>query len=312
MYFVANILFMISVLIPVHNYLIRPLVQSLHKQLTAEEIAFEIICLDDASEKSVIEKNQGVKSFSEVSYILSKKNNGRAITKELLCQNAKYPWVLFLDADVELINDCYISNYLKQIKSNTVYNFIFGGFAYKKEKPKNDYLLRWKYGEKYEAISAKKRNKKPYKVTIAANLLVKKEYYLKLNINSLGNSYGMDLLLGAVLKENKKNVLHIDNPVYHLGIEKSIDYLKKKEYAAESLLELYRREKIKKSSNSLLKTFIVLKTLKFNYILAWLYPVLKAPLKQNLTRGNPNMKLFQFYRIAYLCSLDLKVQKPHI
>ena len=298
---------MISVLIPVHNYEITPLVQSVHKQLTAEEIAFEIICLDDASEKSVIDKNQGVKSFSEVSYILSKENNGRAISKELLCQNAKYPWVLFLDADVELINDSYISNYLKQIKSNTVYNFIFGGFAYKKEKPKNDYLLRWKYGQKYEAISAKKRNKQPYKVTIAANLLTKKEYYLKLKINNLGNSYGMDLLLGAVLEEQKEEVLHIDNPVYHLGIEKSTDYLTKKECAAESLLELYRGGKIKKSSNNLLKTFIVLKTLKLNYIFAWLYTVLKAPLKQNLTGGNPNIKLFQFYRIAFLCSLDLNL-----
>lgn len=308
----ANISFMISVLIPVHNYLITPLVQSLHKQLTAEKIAFEIICLDDASKKSVIEKNQGVKSFSEVSYILSEKNNGRAITKELLCQNAKYQWVLFLDADVDLIDDCFISNYIHQIKTNSVHNFIFGGFAYKKEKPKNDYLLRWKYGQKYEAISAKIRNRKPYKVTIAANLLVKKEYYLKLNINSLGNNYGMDLLLGALLKENKESVLHINNPVYHLGIEKSIDYLKKKEYAAESLLELYRGKKIKESSNNLLKTFIFLKTLKCNYILAWLYPELKAPLKQNLTGGNPNMKLFQFYRITYLCSLDLKEQKPHI
>ncbi len=303
----ANISFMISVLIPVHNYLITPLVQSVHKQLTAEEIAFEIICLDDASEKSVIEKNQSVKSFSEVSYILSKKNNGRAITKELLCQNAKYPWVLFLDADVELIDDCFISNYIHQIKSNSVHSFIFGGFAYKKEKPKNDYLLRWKYGQKYEAISAKKRNKQPYKVTIAANLLVKKEYYLKLKINSLGNSYGMDLLLGAVLKENKEHVLHIDNPVYHLGIEKSIDYLKKKEYAAKSLFKLYNDKNIKQSSNSLLKTFIVLKTLKLNYIFAWLYTVLKAPLKQNLTGGNPNIKLFQFYRIAFLCSLDLNL-----
>jgi len=309
---VANISFMISVLIPVHNYVITPLVQSVHKLLAAEEIAFEIICLDDASEKSFIEKNQGVKSFSEASYILSRKNNGRAITKELLCQNAKYPWVLFLDADVELINGDYISNYLKQIKSNTVYNYIFGGFAYKKEKPKNDYLLRWKYGQKYEAISAKTRNKQPYKVTIAANLLVKKEYYLKLNINSLGKNYGMDLLLGAVLKENKENVLHIDNPVYHLGIEKSMDYLKKKEYAAESLLELYRGKKIKESSNNLLKTFIYLKTLKLNYIFAWLYTVLKAPLKRNLTGNYPNTKLFQFYRIAYLCSLDLKEQKPHI
>ena len=55
-----------------------------------------------------------------------------------------------------------------------MHSFIFGGFAYKKEKPKDDYLLRWKYGQKYEAISAKKRNKQPYKVTIAANLLVKK------------------------------------------------------------------------------------------------------------------------------------------
>jgi glycosyltransferase involved in cell wall biosynthesis len=293
---------MISILIPTYNCSIVHLVKRLHEQLINSEISFEIICLDDASQSSYTEDNKIVNSWSNTRYLVSTTNMGRAVTKQILCDKAQYAWILFLDADVELKDESFVSNYLKAIE--TGYDFIFGGFDYKEIKPKSDYCLRWKYGRKHEAISAKLRNKSPYKVTIAANLLAKKARYKNIQIHTIGNTYGMDLFLGIMLKKTKAKVLHIDNPVYHTGIEKNSDYIIKKERAAISLLKLYN-DGIRQSSNALLNTYIGLKKIKLNYLFAGIFKIFRSKMIKNLSGPNPNINILHFYRISFMSWKDL-------
>lgn len=197
---------MLSVLIPVYNYHVTELVNELHKQLTSSNIDFEIICLDDMSNQDIIDSNLEIEKLSNTSYKLSSKNNGIAITRQNLVDNAIYEWVVLIDADVELKDRNYISNYLSALEKS--YHFIFGGFEYKNTKPKSSHILRWKYGKKHEAVLANKRQYNPYKITIAANMLAKKDHYKNLNLNSLGNNYAMDYFFGALLKENKKSITY--------------------------------------------------------------------------------------------------------
>jgi len=295
---------MLSILIPTYNYDITHLVYELHKQATKAEIDFEIIALDDKSSNNIISINSSINKLKFTNYELSEKNNGIAVTRQLLVNNAKYSWVLLIDADVELRNNDFIYNYLKYI--NNHYDLFFGGFAYKNIKPHEDFLLRWKYGKQCEAISASKRNKRPYKVTIAANLLVKKSTYKSFNLNYIGKQYAMDYYFGAILKETKSKVLHIDNQVYHLGIEKSSIYLEKKEKAAETLLNLYRKGDIKVHENDLLALYINLKKIGLNYIFGNTFKIFKSILKFNLLGKHPKVKLLQFYKILYICYFDLK------
>ena len=51
---------MLSVLIPVFNYDITDLVFELHQQLTENEIAFEIIAVDDGSNEEFTSKNKDI------------------------------------------------------------------------------------------------------------------------------------------------------------------------------------------------------------------------------------------------------------
>ena len=294
---------MLSILIPTYNYNITVLVHNIHKQLIKAKIDFEIICLDDVSNEKISKINFVVNNLTFTSYQLSTTNNGIAITRQLLCEKANYNWVLLLDADTELKDEYFISNYLDII--NTDYDFIFGGFAYKNIKPKKDYLLRWKYGKQYEALNALKRNTNPYKITIAANLLAKKEAYRSFNLDSIGKQYAMDYYFGALLKQNKSKVLHIDNQVYHLGIEKSSKYLRKKEQAVETLLKLYNSENIKEHANDLLAYFITIKKIKLNYFLATIFKLFRPILKVNLLRKYPIILLLQLYKISYMCHFDL-------
>ena len=289
---------MLSILIPTYNYNIVSLVYDLHKQLAKIGVAFEIICLDDVSDNEFVQSNIEISRLPFTRYEISKKNNGIAVTRQLLAEKAKYDWILLLDADTELIDDTFITKYIDVIYSG--YDFIFGGFAYKDTKPQKDYLLRWTYGKHCEAVSADKRNKNSYKITIAANVFVKKDIYKSFNLDSIGKQYAMDYYLGATLKKNKSKVLHLDNQVYHLGIEKSEAYLRKKEQAAETLLNLYSSNNITQHSNNLLSTYIILKHLKLNYVFAGFFKICKPALQKNLLGKHPRVLLLQFYKITYI------------
>lgn len=294
---------MISVLIPVYNYNICDLVNSIHKQLIASEKEFEIICLDDNSNPQIINVNSIINSLSNTSYVLSERNNGIAITRQSLIKKAKYSWIILLDADVKLKDDSYITNYFNIIKQK--YEVVFGGIIYEDNPPDTNSLLRWKYGVTYESVSAEKRNKTPYKITSAANMLIKKDVYIKFALDSIGNSYGMDIYFGPQLKLNKIPVLHIDNSVYHLGLESSIKYKEKIEFGIRTLLNLYNNNDIREHQNDLLNAFIFSKKTGLNYVFFGLFKVFNVLIKKNLLSKNPKIILIQYYKILYMCYFDI-------
>jgi hypothetical protein len=294
---------MISVLIPVYNYNIVALVNELHKQLIAQNIAFEIICLEDGSDPFYIEKNSEIEKLASSSLMVSETNNGRIKTRQLLCDKAQYDWLLFLDADVMPKRDCFISTYINSIHLNN--DAIYGGFAYHKEPPNSDYMLRWNYGKSQEEVDAVLRNKTPYKIIISANFLIKKQIFDSINSGINHNGYGFDNYFGALLKGNNAKVFHINNEVYHLGIEKSTVYLNKKEQAAETLLKLVKEKRIKTHDNSLLSLFLSLKRFKLHYLFSFIYRYFNSKMKNNLLGNTPSVTILQLYRISYMCYKDL-------
>lgn len=294
---------MISVLIPIYNYNITSLVKEIHEQLLKSKVLFEIICFEDGSNIETIKINSVIQELSFTSHIISNTNLGRAQARQKLCNKATYNWLLFLDADVMPKSDLFIKNYIKQL--STTYVAYFGGIDYKKTKPKNSYVLRWKYGTKNEVVNASIRRKTPYKQIVSANMLIDKEVFNSINSEINYSGYGMDNFFGSKLKENKHNIYHFNNEVYHLGIEESGIYLKKKEQAAETLLTLLKEHKIEIHENNLLALFSSLKRFKLNYLFAAFFKIMKNPMRKNLLSANPSIKVLQLYRLSYLCFKDL-------
>lgn len=287
---------MISVLIPTYNYNVSKLIATIHSQLTENDIPFEIIILEDGS---TLETNSN-NTLSNTFVIINKDNIGRVKARQELAEKAKYDWLLFLDADVIPKSKQFITNYLNVRKHD--YDAVFGGFTYYKSKPEPSYLLRWKYGKTKEQIPASVRNQSPYKVIISANYLIKKSIFKAINSKIKDNkNYGFDNYFGALLKDNKINILHTDNEVYHLGIEKSEVYLKKHEQAALTLLYFYKTEGFKNHSNDLLKLFSILKRYKLAWVLSFFYKYSKKSLQKNLLSNFPSINILQLYRISYMC-----------
>ncbi|MDG1714109.1 glycosyltransferase family 2 protein [Lacinutrix sp.] len=287
---------MLSVLIPTYNYDISKLVAAIHAQLTNCAIAFEIIILEDGSTLKLNSSH----NLDYTKVIKNTQNIGRVKARQDLALKAKYDWLLFLDADVFPKSKQFIYNYIKAMSHD--YEAFFGGFAYHDDKPEQSFILRWKYGQTKEQIPASTRNKSPYKVIISANYLIKKEVFSAVNTKIEDTKgYGFDNYFGALLQDNNAKVWHIDNEVYHLGIEKSESYLQKKEQAALTLIHFYKTEGFNNHSNDLLRLFRKLNNFKLAWLFSLFYKFFNSNMKKNLLSNSPSVKILQLYRISFMC-----------
>ena len=287
---------MLSILIPLYNYNVTNLVKTIHRQCITGGFPFEIIICDDNSDLNFD------LDFSEEN-IISISNNiniGRTETRQKLANIAKYDWLLFLDADVLPVNSSFINQYIKIINSLN-FEVSFGGFKYKNTIPSSDKILRWKYGRQKEDISSDLRNKNPYKVIISANILIKNTLFKSINGDLKGNHYGYDNIFSLRLKERNTKIIHIENPVWHLGLEMNAIYLSKKERATKTILNLYKSKQITAGSNDLLKTFELLQKLHLINVIAYFFEKTKKILKTNILGTKPSIILLNTYKLGYFC-----------
>ncbi|WP_119789704.1 glycosyltransferase family 2 protein [Flavobacterium anhuiense] len=293
---------MLSILIPVYNYDVFALVETLYKQTLECHIPFEIICLDDASQEFAIE-NQRINLFENVSYSILEKNIGRSAIRNLLAQKAVYENLLFLDADTIPVHHNFISNYISEIENKAV----FGGLLYENKKPLPEQILRWIYGKKREALSLSERNRNPSNTALVSNLLIKKEILDRFPFDENLTKYGYeDLLFFAVLKSNQIEIKHIENPVFHLNLESSSLFLSKTKTALENLVLLDYLNKISKNESKIISSFGFLKKMKLISIFNFLFKKSEQKIKRNLLSNKPSLFLFDIYKLGYYCSLKTK------
>lgn len=295
---------MLSILIPSFNYNTFPLVQELHQQLLQQNIAFEIIVGDDASTDIETNKlNQQITSLSHCFLKVNAVNLGRGSNRNALCKIATYPWILFLDCDTIPTSSSFIGNYLNCINRNDGAVF-FGGIAYTKTRPKKDELLRWIYGRTREAIPIQKRRSKSYEATLVSNILMKKQLQLDYPFNSSIYDYGFeDFVFIAELKKNHVLINHINNPVFHINLEKSDVFLEKHLKAINNLHFLIQKRVVDANETHLSRTHQWLSRFRLHSLIKVLFKNLEPSLRKNLLSNKPSLLLFDFYKLGYFCNL---------
>ena len=295
---------MLSILIPTYNYSIVELVNRVHKQALNAEIIFEIIVIDDfSSDKEITENNSTIEKLSFTTLYKNRKNLGRTATRNLLAQKAKNKLLLFLDADVLPKYDDFIIRF--QLDKNKDCQVIYGGVSYYKDKPKSINILRWKYGLEREAKSVEEREKEPF-VIISQNLLIETNLFQKLNANNT-NAYGLDILFSNNLKEKKIPVKHIDNPVYHLGLESNETFINKSLEAVKTTFQLEEKQLLESNFRPLQKSYQSLKKWRMISLFNSVIKAFKSFIKSNLLSENPSLFLFDLYKLQYY--IDLKIKK---
>ena len=284
---------MLSILIPVYNYPVLPLVNELVKQCNASGITFEILCQDDASNSQENSRNQEVNLLPNCSFFINEVNLGRGKNINSLAQKAIYDCLLILDCDTFPTDSDFIQNYVEAI-SDSSKNILFGGIIYEDKKPEKEQLLRWIYGQKREASSI-----------LTSNLLIKKDVFLQHPFDDSITKYGYeDLCFFSVLKKNNFEISRIENPTLHLNLETSEVFLNKTKIALENLVFLYDAKKISGEDSKIIKAFELLKKLKLTRFSAFLFKKKQIKIEQNLLSQNPSLFLFDLYKLGYFLSFQ--------
>ena len=295
----------LSIIIPLYNHDSVGLVRSLCRQSEEAGIRYEVLLFDDQSDEIYKEKNEVLKELPNVRFFTLPSKAGRSVARNFLAAQASYDYCLFIDCDSEVVDDKYIRRYLPYCNGERV--VVCGGTAYRPEAPGRDCLLRWTYGVRCEVRSAAERNKKPNAQFSTFNFLIQKSLFSEIRFNELLRNYGHeDTLFGFELRKRNIIITHIDNPLYHVGIDTNKVYLEKTRQGVENLhilMEQYADKEALVRDIRLLRYYRILIKCHIDFLFYGLFFVLKKLILFNLNGKHPNMALFNLYKLGYLCGL---------
>ena len=292
---------MISVLIPVFNVNVYSLVQELSRQLIALPIEGEILVYDDCSSPEYLSQNSGITTLQNVFYKELDENVGRIAIRNLLAQDARFEWLLFIDSDSVILSDKYLSNYLAAIDSQE-YDVYAGGRVYQAEEPINcSKRLHWKYGTKRESVKGAQH------ALHTNNFCIRKTDFLGLNFPPAIRGYGHeDTWLEITLRNKQRKIFFIENPLLHGGLEDSKVFLEKTKSALQNLLllpEFFGEETVEEKIK-LYRLFKRINKPGLRPIVTGLLNRRIGSIEQNLNSCNPSLFNFDCYRLYHLLKLS--------
>ena len=290
---------MLSILIPTYNCLCLKLVEELSRQAASLKTDYEIVVVDDAStDAAIVHENSQIALLPHCRFVRLDSNIGISRMRNRLLQEAKYQWLLCLDADVSPSDSDFLKRYADAIGKA---NVVCGGLLYREGNGQNINPLRYRYGITCEAQTLDERQASPYQSFKTSNYLINKELAQQIAFDESFVGYGHeDTLFGKMLQQLGEPILHIQNPVYHDDTDTAAEFLAKTRRGIDNLrthaadLQGYSR---------LLLTYNNLKRCRIVWLVSLVYKLLRRPIERNLLGNNPSMKLFGFYKLGYLCGL---------
>ena len=296
---------MLSILIPTYNYNITRLVTDLHQQAVDTYVDFEIIVLEDGS-TLYVEENKAVNDFVFCRHIVLKENIGRSAVRNKLADEATFDHLLFIDCDAEVCSPHYVEKYVAFCKEACV---VIGGTAYDENENDPRYSLRLAYGRQREARSALERgNEQTYHNFATFNFMISKVLFQKVRFDESIRGYGHeDTLFGHQLHELGIHFIHIENPLIHKGLDDNKTFLRKTEEGVRNLYLLYKTERYPYlvDESKLLNTFVRIYKTGLTRLATFAFRVLKPYLQSHLSKPDPSLRLYDCYKILFLCETSL-------
>lgn len=290
---------MLSICIPAYHCNVDTLVLAIQRQIELLPTSVEVLVCDDCSPTPVITK---IPLFSGFRLIKNQKNLGRAATRNLMVQEAKGDFVLFLDGDSELTNSKFVNKWLEVTETNTI-SISYGGSVYQENRPASEKLLRWKVSKKRESKSLHDRihGDVGFKTN---NVLIRKSIFEKVSFDERLVGYGHeDTLFGVELSLLGYKIHHINNPVKNAVLDSNEKFLMKTE---EAIRNLKRCIQFTTNSDAFISKVRVLRVHRVltRFHLLWLlrmlnylfFPLVVNRLKSGKSAGMNH--LFDFYKLS--------------
>ncbi len=325
---------MLSILIPIFNFDIRPLVANLHGQCEALGIGYEILCFDDGSTPEFKTLNKEIWKLPNVIYREMPTNLGRSAIRNALGKAARFDYLLFMDCDSKVVSSDFIKKYAghihvgffpwdspnKDAMKNSGQNpnesptippgrpnaLVYGGRCYA-DTPPTDHAIyfHWYYGRYREQTTAAERSRSPYHGFMSNNFMVPKSIFLDIQFDETLRQYGHeDTLFGMELSKRGVPIIHIDNPLEHIGLESVDVFLKKTEQGIENLVKL--KKEGKPIESRLLVAMQRCKKYRIDWLVSGIVSVAKPFMVQQLKSKNPNLAIFDLLKLGTILSLSEK------
>ncbi|NVO32146.1 glycosyltransferase family 2 protein [Hymenobacter lapidiphilus] len=288
----------LSVLIPVFNNDVRPLVRALLAQAADWHGPVEIRCLDDGSQEPFRVLNRELAGLPGVVYTELERNVGRAAIRNQLAATARYAWLLLLDNDSRLPDDQFLARYRA---GRYLAPVLAGGTVYETSPPADDALhLRWLYGCRREARPAAVRQRAPHGQLTLNNLLIQAGVFRELGLDESLTRYGHeDTKFGWLLRRSGIVVQHLDNPVLHDGLEAASVFLQKSHDAVRNLVQLYRTEGLG-ADTRLLGAALRLQRWGLSEAVRTTFSLRQTQVQRNLLSARPSLRQLDALKLYWL------------
>lgn len=290
---------MLSVCIPVYNTSVRALAEALNAQVQGLDAGdeVEVLLLDDGSDPAYVDLNAPLAELPAVCF-MKQSNAGRSAVRNRLADLAQGTFLLFVDSDCQVPED-FLARYLAVCREGRV---VVGGLAYPPRPVDRALLLRWKVGVHREMRSVGARQQQPYHHFLSSNFLIPKALFRQLRFEQNLIGYGHeDTLFGQALRQQQTEILHIDNPVTHLGLDSAVQYLPKVKESVGNLLRIVEQG-YEADGFRLWRAHQKLQGAGLARPLAYLFRWMETPLRKALSGPFPSLFLLDFYKLGLLSS----------
>lgn len=283
----------LSILIPTYNDVCCQLVNDLQSQAAALGIDYEIIVADDGStDEAVLRQNRTINALPYCRLLERGMNSGRAVIRNVLASEARYPWLLFIDSDMTVCRTDFIERYI-----STVGDVVYGGLVIRHTTRQN---LRARYElSRASEHTLERRRQSPYHDFHTANFMIRRDLMLTHPFDERFSRYGYeDVLLGKTLQMNAIGIEHIDNPLSFEIFESNAAFVSKTEEGLQTLYSF--RHELRGYSRMI--DFTEQHPVVSVLIRCW-HHIAKKWERRHLCSNAPTLCVFTLYRLGYFLSL---------
>ena len=293
----------LSVLIPVYNSRCVDFVRDLQLLVDETGINYEIIVADDAStDRRCVEANRELTEIPHCIYIIKEVNTGAAATRNFLAQQSSYPYLLFVDCDMQLADGAFFRRYLDYFDNDET-EVVSGGVRVTIYDERWHDNLRFLYEEAEQANHiAEKRRQRPYQSFRSANFLIRRDVMLRCPFDERFRRSGYeDVLFGKQLRQHHINIAHIENPLVMGDFESNADYVSKVEYSLQTLYQ-FRNEL--QGYSRLLTTAEGIHLGAVRWMIAAFHRCFGGLLRRNLCGHRPNLNILKIYKLGFFLNIS--------
>ena len=211
----------LSVLIPFLRDDPADLLARLDAEAGALNGAVEIVLLDDGTGDAPLTARltEQVRAMALPGRLISlTANEGRAIGRNRLASAARGGSLLFLDSDMRPDQPGFLQRWAELVAAEDP-AVAFGGFSLLQAPDEAEFAVHRAMAAKSECVAAPERAKQPEKYVYTSNLLVRRNVFEAEAFDSGFTGWGWEDVEWAARVARRFEILHVDNPATHMGLD---------------------------------------------------------------------------------------------